>query len=109
MTREELMALSHLNISEITRFVHLHTEEGWFLTDYFEGMDIKEFCYTNCLYLPIKDEYNAYRVIDEVEMAMLEERAEEARREEEAELMTAAEETDEEPKERTAEGRLGDE
>lgn len=105
MTREELMALSHLNISEITRFVHLHTEEGWFLTDYFEGMDIKEFCYTNCLYLPIKDEYNAYRVIDEVEKAMLEERAEEARREEEAEII-ALEEA-EEQKETLIKGMLG--
>lgn len=61
MTREELMTMPHLDIAEIKRMVHIHTEEGWYIA---EGMDdIKEFAYTNCLYLPIKDEYLGYAVI----------------------------------------------
>lgn len=63
MTREELLNLEHLAIAEVTKFVHIHTEEGFYMTDWKDGQDIKEYSGSVCYYMPIRDTYNDYRVI----------------------------------------------
>lgn len=69
MTRKEILNLPHLLISEVipNKFVHLHCEEGYILTDYNEDKDIKDYYGSVCVYFPIKDEYDAYRVITQAE------------------------------------------
>lgn len=69
MNRQEILNLPHLSISEELpdKFVHLHCEEGYILTDYTEGKDIKEYYGSVCVYFPIKDEYDAYRTITQEE------------------------------------------
>ena len=63
MTREELLKLEHLAIAEVTKFVHIHTEEGFYMTEWKEGQDIKEYSGSVCYYMPIRDTYADYRVI----------------------------------------------
>lgn len=63
MTLQELMNLPHLSIAEQKRLIHLHTEDGWFICNYSEGMDINDYISTNCLYLPVEDEYDEFSVI----------------------------------------------
>lgn len=69
MTRQEILNLPHLLISEVlpNKFVHLHCEVGYILTDYTEGKDIKDYYGSVCVYFPIQDEYDAYRVITQAE------------------------------------------
>lgn len=57
MTKNELMNLAHLDVAEEKRLLHLHTEAGWVICNYTEDMEITNYCSTNCLYLPIADEY----------------------------------------------------
>lgn len=72
MTREELLNLDHLAIAEVTKFVHIHTEEGYFMTEWVEGQDIKEYSGSVCYYMPIRDTYADYRIITAEEHAELE-------------------------------------
>jgi hypothetical protein len=69
MTRKEILNLPHLLISEVlpNKFVHLHCEDGYILTDYTEGKNIKDYYGSVCVYFPIKDEYDTYRVITQAE------------------------------------------
>lgn len=57
MTKLELMSLQHLDVAEQKRLIHLHSEEGWLICNFTEGMDIMDYASTNCLYVPVKDEY----------------------------------------------------
>ena len=63
MTKQELLNLEHLKIAEETIFVHIHTEEGWIMTSWKEGDDIKEYSGSVCYYMPIRDTYVDYRII----------------------------------------------
>lgn len=63
MTRQELFSLDHLAIAEVTLFVHIHTEEGYVMTDWVEGNDIMEYNGSPCYYMPIKDDYADFRII----------------------------------------------
>lgn len=63
MTRQELLSLDHLAIAEVTKFVHIHTEEGWYMTEWKDGDDIKEYSGSVCYYMPIREDYADYRVI----------------------------------------------
>lgn len=63
MTKNELLNLPHLKIARETVFVHVHTEDGWILTSWNEGDDIKEYSGSNCYYMPIRDVYDDYRLI----------------------------------------------
>ena len=83
MTREELLNLEHLAIAEVTKFVHIHTEEGYFMTDWKEGQDIKEYSGSVCYYMPIRDAYADYRVITAEEHNELMKQQEEAHKAEE--------------------------
>lgn len=83
MTREELLNLEHLAIAEVTKFVHIHTEEGFYMTDWKDGQDIKEYSGSVCYYMPIRDTYNDYRVITAEEHNELEILQEEAHKAEE--------------------------
>lgn len=69
MTRKEILNLPHLLISEVlpNKFVHLHCEEGYILTDYNEDKDIKDYYGSECVYFPIKGEYDNYHVITQKE------------------------------------------
>lgn len=83
MTREELLNLEHLAIAEVTKFVHIHTEEGFYMTDWKDGQDIKEYSGSVCYYMPIRDTYADYRVITAEEHNELERLQEEAHKAEE--------------------------
>lgn len=63
MTKLELMSLPHLDVAEQKRLIHLHTEEGYVICNYTADMDMKDYASTNCLYLPIMDEYEEYTVV----------------------------------------------
>lgn len=69
MTRQEILNLPHLLISEVipNKFVHIHCEDGYILTDYNEDKDIKDYYGSVCVYFPIKEEYDTYRVITQAE------------------------------------------
>ena len=86
MTKQELMSLPHLSISEEIpgMFIHMHTEEGYFITDYVDSKDIKEYNSTVCMYCPIMDTYNDYRIITKAEDIEYRKRQEEAWRTDEA-------------------------
>lgn len=83
MTREELLNLEHLAIAEVTKFVHIHTEKGFYMTEWKEGQDIKEYSGSVCYYMPIRDTYNDYRVITAEEHNELIKQQEEAYKAEE--------------------------
>lgn len=72
MTRQELLSMDHLAIAEVTKFVHIHTEEGYVMTEWNDSMDIKEYNGSVCYYMPIRDEYADYRVITLAEHEELE-------------------------------------
>jgi hypothetical protein len=76
MTRQELLSLDHLAIAEVTKFVHIHTEEGWYMTEWTGDRDIKEYSGSVCYYMPIRDEYADYRVITAAEHEELEKQRE---------------------------------
>ena len=68
MTQKELLALPHLAIAEVNeKWVHIHTEEGYYVTDYKESDDIITYNGFLCMYAPIREEYTEYRVITENE------------------------------------------
>lgn len=69
MTQKELLALPHLAIAEVNeKWVHIHTEEGFYITDFDkEKCDINEYSDFTCMYSPIKEEYPEYYIITEVE------------------------------------------
>lgn len=68
MIKADLLKLEHLVIAEEkpNYFVHLHTEEGYYLTDW-NKEDIKQFHASVCYYMPIKDEYNEFYIITKEE------------------------------------------
>lgn len=74
MTQKELLSLEHLKIAEVKEgyFLHVHTEDGYFLTSWKEGDDIKEYSGSICMYAPIVEDYPDYRVISESEHNNLE-------------------------------------
>lgn len=76
MTRQELLNLEHLAVAEVTKFVHIHTEDGWYMTDW-DGGNIKEYSGSVCYYMPIRDTYPDYRVITAEEHEELMKRQEE--------------------------------
>ena len=76
MTRQELLSLDHLAIAEVTKFVHIHTEEEWYMTEWTEDKDIKEYSGSVCYYMPIREDYADYRVITAAEHEELEKQRE---------------------------------
>lgn len=78
MTKQEVLSLEHLAIAIETKFVHIHTEEGYIITPWFEGDDIKEYSGSNCYYMPVREEYPNYRVITVEEHTELEQKCKEA-------------------------------
>ena len=65
MTQQEILNLPHLRISQIVegKFVHIHTEKGYFITTHKEGDNVKDYYGTECIYFPIREEYDYHRVI----------------------------------------------
>lgn len=86
MTREELLKLDNLAIAEVTKFVHIHTKEGFYMTEWKEGQDIKEYSGSVCYYMPIRDTYDDYRVITEEEHNKLMKQQEEEHMKEQNEI-----------------------
>lgn len=82
MTREQVLSLDHLATAEVTKFLHIHSEEGWIITSWKEDGDIKEYSGSVCYYMPIRDEYEDYRVITEEDHKELEAQREKALKEE---------------------------
>lgn len=79
MTQKELLSLDNLKIAEVKEgyFLHVHTKDGYKLTAWKEGDDIKEYYASECIYAPIMDEYIDYRVITEDEDKALSDRKDE--------------------------------
>jgi hypothetical protein len=65
MTQQELLNLGNLKVAEVkpNMFLHIHANEGYMITPYFDGMDIKNYESGECYYMPIENEYPDYRVI----------------------------------------------
>ena len=80
MTQKELLSLEHLKIAEVKPgyFLHVHAEDGFYMTDWKEGDDIKKFNGSVCIYAPIRDEYKDYRIITADEFKELEKQQREA-------------------------------
>ena len=76
MTKQELLSMDHLAIAEVTKFIHIHTEEGWYMTEWKDGDDIKEYSGSVCYYMPIREDYADYRVITAEEHNELEKQRE---------------------------------
>ena len=84
MTKEDIKALNHLAINEEVegKFYHVHAEDGYMITTYSDGEDIKHYCASECMYMPIKEEYPDLRIITVQEHNRLSEACEVARQEE---------------------------
>lgn len=80
MTKEQILALPHLAVAETDEIkLHIHTEDGFIITDYFDDMDIKEYNSSECYFFPLRDEYKEYRVITVEEDEEYKKRQEEER------------------------------
>ena len=55
--------MEHLHI-ETSIFIKLYSDEGYFITSYKEGDDIKEYSASTILYCPLTFDTSIYRVID---------------------------------------------
>ena len=55
--------MEHLHI-ETSIFIKLYSDEGYFITSYKEGDDIKEYSAPTILYCPLTFDISIYRVID---------------------------------------------
>lgn len=62
MKLEELLKLDHLKIAEVDKFVHIHSENGFIITNWDEK-DVKEYFGSECFYMPIMEDYPDYRII----------------------------------------------
>lgn len=78
MTQKELLNLEHLSIAEVKKFVHIHTEDGYIMTSWNDGDDVKEYAGSVCYYMPIRNEYEDYRIITLKEHNDLENQRDEA-------------------------------
>jgi hypothetical protein len=63
MTINEILNLGHISSSEVPNYTRIQTEEGYYMTDWKEGQDIKEYSGSVCYYMPIIDTYADYRII----------------------------------------------
>jgi hypothetical protein len=65
MTKQEILSLENLKVAEEIegKFVHIHAQDGYRLTCYKEGDDIKQYYGSICIYFPIKEEYPDYYTI----------------------------------------------
>lgn len=81
MTKAEIMAVEHLSVNEEVqgKFYHVHVAEGYMLTSWNEGDDIKDYQGFECLYMPIADDYVDFRVITKEEHDALNAQAEAAK------------------------------
>lgn len=78
MTKQELLSLEHLAIAEETKFVHVHTEDGYIMTVWKEDENILKYAGSECYYMPIREEYPDYRIITVEEHNELEKKRDEA-------------------------------
>lgn len=80
MTQKELLELENLKIAEVkpNMFVHVHTNDGYFITSWTENDDIKDYSGSTCMWLPIRDSYIDYRIITLAEHEEYETRQKEA-------------------------------
>ena len=69
MTQREILNLNNLKVAELkpNMFLHIHAKDGYMITPYFDGMDIKNYESGECYYMPIENEYPDYRVITKQE------------------------------------------
>lgn len=78
MTQQEILNIPNLKIAEVkpNMFLHVHAADGFYITTYKDGDDIKSYSASICMYMPIRDTYAGdYRTITETEHKTLEERA----------------------------------
>lgn len=65
MTQKELLSLEHLKVAELKEgyFLHVHTEDGYFLTSWKEDDNVKNYNGSVCIYAPIMENYPDYRIV----------------------------------------------
>lgn len=64
MTKEEILNIENLKVAESTdKFIHIHAKDGYYITKFKEGDDIKAYYGAVCIYSPIMEEYPEYRTI----------------------------------------------
>lgn len=81
MTQEQLLKMDNLKIAEVKpdMFVHIHANDGYVITSWTEGSDIKEYSGSVCMWMPIRDNYDDdYRTITVAEHNELSTRAAQA-------------------------------
>lgn len=81
MTKEQLMTLEHVEVRETKDFIHLHTDEGYYITEWQGGDDITDFNASECWYIPLMEEYPNFRVLNAEEYNHLDAEAEKKREE----------------------------
>lgn len=77
MTQEQLLNMEHLKIAEVKpgMFVHVHAEDGYIITSWHDTDNIEDYTGSQCMWMPIRDEYDHnYRIITLMEHKDLEER-----------------------------------
>lgn len=70
MTQQEILNLPNLKIAELRTgmFLHIHAADGYMITSWHEGDDIKDYSGSFCMWMPIRDNYDGdYRVITKQE------------------------------------------
>ena len=81
MTQQEILNLNNLKIAEVkpNMFLHIHAEDGYRITTWNDGDDIKRYVGSVCMYMPIREDYDGtYRVITVAEHEALETACKEA-------------------------------
>ena len=79
MTKQELLALPHIESVIEKRLLRLKIETGYRICNYVEGMDMEEYFSTNDMFLPVKDEYEQLTIVSDEEDAQHYAEAEAAR------------------------------
>lgn len=86
MKFEDLQKIEALEVCEYTgNTLHLHCKQGYYLTEFIDE-DYKEYTDFFCTFLPVKEEYPNYQVIDKATHTLNLEKKKEALRKRRKEL-----------------------
>ena len=58
MTINEILNLGHISSSEVPNYTRIQTEEGYYMTAWTEGDDIRKYAGSNVYYLPVRENYD---------------------------------------------------
>ena len=58
MTIDEILNLGHISSSEVPNYTRIQTEDGYYMTAWTEGDDIRKYAGSNVYYLPVRENYD---------------------------------------------------